>query len=57
MSDRAPTVFDSNGNPMKVRLVEGECKGEVSGEGHYGYHMSAGADAENVTLYFERCDG
>lgn len=54
MTDRAPTVYDADGNPLKVRLVGHECAGDVSGEGHYGY-----TDEENGahrSLYFEEVE-
>lgn len=50
--DKAPTVFDEDGNPMKVRIVGAECEGDVSGEGHYGYRPES-EEAEQPTVYFE----
>lgn len=52
MSDKAPIVYDKDGNPMKVRLLGGECEGDVSGEGHFGYRKKTD-DADNPTVYFE----
>lgn len=52
--DPAPTVYDEDGNPMKVRLVAHEAVGEVSGEGHYGYtHKKSG---DHATVWFEATD-
>lgn len=55
-SDPAPTVFLADGTPVKVRLVGGECEGDVSGEGHYGYRKKT-RDADEPTIYFEEVDG
>lgn len=50
--DRAPLVYDADGNPMKVRIVGSECEGDVSGEGHYGYRKQTD-DADEPTVWFE----
>lgn len=55
MSDRAPIVYDEDGNPMKVRVVGGDCEGDVSGEGHFAYRKRTD-DANHPTVYFEEFD-
>lgn len=52
MSDKAPIVYDEDGNPLKVRIVGGDCEGDVSGEGHFAYRKRT-ADADHPTVYFE----
>jgi hypothetical protein len=54
-TDRAPIVYDADGNPMKVRLVGGECEGDVSGEGHFAYRKRTD-DADQPTVWFEEVD-
>lgn len=54
-TDRAPVVYDADGNPLKVRLVAAECEGDMSGEGHYGYRWT-GQEPEDPTVYFEEAD-
>jgi hypothetical protein len=54
-TDCAPIVFDSDGTPMKVRVVGGECEGDVSGEGHYAYQKKTD-DADEPTVWFEEVD-
>lgn len=54
--DRAPIVYDADGNPMRVRVVGHECEGEVSGEGHYGYRPTTRGD-EPPTVWFEGVSG
>jgi len=53
MSDKAPTVYLEDGTPVKVRMVGKECKGDLSGEGHYAYRQSTDYD-ESPTVYFEK---
>lgn len=53
-SDRAPTVYDDEGNPLRVRLVDHVAVGEVSGEGHYGYEHKL--TSEHATICFEEDD-
>lgn len=51
--DKAPTVYDSEGNPLKLRVMDAECRGDVSGEGHFGYdHEEHG----HLTVFFEPAD-
>jgi len=40
---------------MKVRVVGGECEGDVSGEGHYAYQKKTD-DADEPTVWFEEVD-
>lgn len=52
MRDRAPTVYLEDGTPVKVRMVGKECKGDLSGGGHFAYEPSSMRD-ESPTVYFE----
>lgn len=54
VGDKAPTVYDEDGNPLKIRMVDAECEGDVSGEGHYGFVWNEKAEKESPTIYFER---
>lgn len=51
-TDRAPIVYLPDGTPVRVRLIGATCEGDVSGEGHYGYHPRD-LDGEDPTVYFE----
>lgn len=56
IDDYAPTVYDKEGNPMKVRIVGAECMGDVSGDGgHWGYQPQS-EEAELPTVWFEEID-
>lgn len=55
MSDKAPIVYLPDGTPVKVRLIGATCEGDVSGEGHYGYHPRD-LNGEDPTVYFEEVD-
>ena len=50
--DRAPLVYLEDGTPVRVRMVGATCEGDVSGEGHFGYHPPD-LDGEHPTIYFE----
>lgn len=53
IDDYAPTVYDKDGNPMKVRIVGAKCMGDVSGDGgHWGYQPQS-EEAELPTVWFE----
>lgn len=56
MSDAAPVVYDSDGTPLKVRMVGATCEGDVSGEGHFAYRKETG-EADEPTVYFEEVRG
>lgn len=51
-TNKAPTVYMADGTPVKVRIVGGECEGDVSGEGHFAYRPRT-EEAEYPTVYFE----
>lgn len=53
-TDPAPTLYLEDGTPVKPRLIEGDCEGDVSGEGHYGYRLNE--TVASATLYFEEAD-
>lgn len=56
-SDKAPIVYDAKGNPMKVRVIGGECEGDLSGEGHYAYREDVDGEIEDgATVWFEKVE-
>lgn len=50
--DRAPLVYLEDGTPVRVRMIGATCEGDVSGEGHFGYHPPD-LGGEHPTIYFE----